>query len=225
MLHPSSPARLLLPALAMAALFSAACSGMPVNPTGPAPASATGNTSQGTGAPQSSASKVDVCHRSGRGFHLINVSGNALQAHLAHGDGQPHGPVPGTTDRVFGAACDVLRKYTVAANAFPGVTVEVGQAAVVVAEGQWSVGGPYGTYDADGATTFHTEGCAAAPSAPMGALVGSLDGGVTWQLIGAGPTTISGPGSLLLRANDCAGPGGVYYGDNTGTLQVTIGTR
>jgi hypothetical protein len=31
--------------------------------------------------------KVDVCHRTGNGsFHQINISGNALPAHLAHGD-------------------------------------------------------------------------------------------------------------------------------------------
>ncbi len=35
----------------------------------------------------SPAPKVDVCHRTGNGeFHLINISSNALDAHLAHGD-------------------------------------------------------------------------------------------------------------------------------------------
>lgn len=34
--------------------------------------------------------KVDVCHRTGNGsFHEINISGNALPAHLQHGDVLP----------------------------------------------------------------------------------------------------------------------------------------
>lgn len=52
------------------------------------------------------ADKVDVCHREGNGsFHLINISGNALPAHLAHGDGQPGGLVPGTPAKQFDSAC------------------------------------------------------------------------------------------------------------------------
>jgi len=39
------------------------------------------------GSPQG---KVDVCHRTGNGsFHEINISGNALSAHLGHGDVLP----------------------------------------------------------------------------------------------------------------------------------------
>lgn len=34
--------------------------------------------------------KVDVCHRTGNGSsHVINISGNALPAHLRHGDVLP----------------------------------------------------------------------------------------------------------------------------------------
>jgi hypothetical protein len=34
--------------------------------------------------------KVNVCHRTGNGsFHEINISGNALPAHMAHGDVLP----------------------------------------------------------------------------------------------------------------------------------------
>jgi len=34
--------------------------------------------------------KVDVCHLTGNGsYNLINVSANAVPAHLAHGDGYP----------------------------------------------------------------------------------------------------------------------------------------
>jgi len=114
-----SPARFHLPAVAVGvvALLGAACSGSPTAPPSPSPLSAASSASQGAGggAPQSSAGKVDVCHRSGRGFHLINVSGNALQAHLGHGDGQPLGAVPGTTNQVFDATCGIrtLQQYSV----------------------------------------------------------------------------------------------------------------
>jgi hypothetical protein len=41
-------------------------------------------TASAVGSPQG---KVDVCHRTGNGsFHQINISMNALPAHLAHGD-------------------------------------------------------------------------------------------------------------------------------------------
>ena len=84
-----------------AALIISACQQSPM-----APASV-GN---GTGVPGQGlavkAAKVDVCHREGNGsFHLINVSGNALPAHLAHGDGQPGGGVPGDPNKEFDGAC------------------------------------------------------------------------------------------------------------------------
>lgn len=110
----SSPARLRLSAAAVgvAALFVTAC-GSPANPNAPMPFSATGDTSQKGGA--SSGGKVDVCHLNDTGgFQVINVSANALPAHLAHGDGQPNGDVPGTNNKVFGASCQViqLQQYT-----------------------------------------------------------------------------------------------------------------
>jgi len=44
-------------------------------------------TASAFGSPQG---KVDVCHRTGNGsFHEINISGNALTAHLRHGDVMP----------------------------------------------------------------------------------------------------------------------------------------
>ncbi len=50
------------------------------------------------------AAKVDVCHRTGNGrFILININGNALPAHLAHGDGQPGVLLPNHTK--FTADC------------------------------------------------------------------------------------------------------------------------
>ncbi len=44
-------------------------------------------TATAVGQPQG---KVDVCHRTGNGsFHEINISKNALPAHLRHGDVLP----------------------------------------------------------------------------------------------------------------------------------------
>ena len=52
------------------------------------------------------AAKVDVCHLEGNGsFHLINVSGNALAAHLAHGDVQPGDDVPGNPGKKYSGSC------------------------------------------------------------------------------------------------------------------------
>lgn len=54
------------------------------------------------------ASKVDVCHRRGNGTSiLINVSGNALPAHIRHGDGVPNGVVPGQPHMKFSADCSI----------------------------------------------------------------------------------------------------------------------
>ena len=53
--------------------------------------------------------KVDVCHLEGNGsYHLININGNALSAHLNHGDGQPGDPVPGLDGKVFAEDCSVI---------------------------------------------------------------------------------------------------------------------
>jgi len=111
MSRTNSPLRLYLAAGAVA-LFAAGCGS--ANPNAPSLLSAASNTSQKGGA--SAAGKVDVCHRNDAGgFHLINISANALQAHLAHGDGQPNGGVPNSPLQIFGASCQVitLKKYTV----------------------------------------------------------------------------------------------------------------
>lgn len=118
---------------------------------------------------------------------------------------------------------------SVPATGFPGVDSGVllaaGQTVSVTATGTWAVGGPYGSYGGNGATTFGTESCALTTAAPMGALVGSLNGGASWFAIGASGT-VTGPGELLLLANDCrdGGGGGAYFGDNSGALSVTIAT-
>jgi hypothetical protein len=55
------------------------------------------------------ATKVDVCHREGNGsYHLINISENALPAHLNHGDGRPGGPVPGMEGKKFDEKCNIV---------------------------------------------------------------------------------------------------------------------
>jgi hypothetical protein len=54
------------------------------------------------------AGKVDVCHRTGNGsYRPINVSRNALDAHLRHGDAQPGDAVPDQEGMVFGDDCSV----------------------------------------------------------------------------------------------------------------------
>lgn len=67
----------------------------------------------GAGGP---APKVDVCHLQGNGvYNLIDVSGNAVPAHLAHGDGLP-GDVVG--NKVLGEDCSLnARTITVTSGA------------------------------------------------------------------------------------------------------------
>jgi len=111
MSRSSSPARLRLPAVVVGfvALVAAGCSGSPSSPISPS-LSGVGSTSLRGGAASSSAGKVDVCHLNDTGgFQLINVSGNSLPSHLAHGDGRPNGAVPGGSHQVFGASCQVIQ--------------------------------------------------------------------------------------------------------------------
>jgi hypothetical protein len=54
--------------------------------------------------------KVDVCHNEGNGtYHLINISDNAFDSHVAHGDASPGDPVPGMDGYVFDDACNVVQ--------------------------------------------------------------------------------------------------------------------
>jgi len=63
----------------------------------------------GAGAP---APKVNVCHVDGKGVYgLINVSGNAVPAHLAHGDGLPGGIINGGS--YLGADCSLVSRECV----------------------------------------------------------------------------------------------------------------
>ncbi len=53
--------------------------------------------------------KVDLCHKTGKGYQPLNVSSNALGAHLAHGDvQQPNGVVPGSPGYVFDGRCNAV---------------------------------------------------------------------------------------------------------------------
>lgn len=59
-------------------------------------------------ADQANAGKVDICHIQGNGdYHLINVSGNAQPAHMAHGDGLPETAVPGGEGTILDASCAI----------------------------------------------------------------------------------------------------------------------
>lgn len=60
--------------------------------------------------------KVDVCHITGNGsFQLINVSENAVRAHVDHGDGLIGDPVPGMAGYAFGEDCVPVRTALVTA--------------------------------------------------------------------------------------------------------------
>ncbi len=63
----------------------------------------------GAGRVGAQADKVVVCHATGSGsFNRIEVSRNALPAHLRHGDAQPGDPVPGEDGAMFGDDCGVV---------------------------------------------------------------------------------------------------------------------
>ena len=50
--------------------------------------------------------KVDVCHAKGNGnLNLINISENAFEKHIKHGDAEMGDPGPGMDGYVFGANC------------------------------------------------------------------------------------------------------------------------
>ena len=83
--------------------------------------------------------KVVLCHRTGNGYHSIDVSVNAEPAHRAHGDARPGEPVPGDTSRTFDNECRVasaspvspvdIEKFTNGQDAdqAPGPTIRVGR--------------------------------------------------------------------------------------------------
>jgi hypothetical protein len=97
-----------------------------------------------------------------------------------------------------------------------GVTLAAGERAVVTASGQWTNCPTCDQQGPDGVAG--TNWGVLDPDANALSLVGSLNGGASWFSLGSGPTTITGPGTLLLAMNDSAGG----WGDNSGALRVTI---
>lgn len=68
------------------------------------------------------ADKVDICHRAGDKFNPLNVNGNALWAHLEHGDAlQPNGVVPGSPGFVFDSQCRAVT-WNYAVNTTPDIS-------------------------------------------------------------------------------------------------------
>ena len=51
--------------------------------------------------------KVDVCHHDELGYSKINISRNALQAHISHGDAEPQSPVPNQAGYEFDENCQL----------------------------------------------------------------------------------------------------------------------
>jgi hypothetical protein len=97
----------------------------------------------------------------------------------------------------------------------------LGTAVIVRAIGKWDVcngGCPSGP---DGSPTAFASCPGIDPaSAPAGKLLGSLDGGSTFFIVGSGPTAIPTntlPTTLSLGPNDCGN-----YADNTGALTATV---
>ncbi|MCU1485143.1 MAG: hypothetical protein JWN67_1889 [Actinomycetia bacterium] len=123
------------------------------------------------------------------------------------------------------SAASTVTVATVQASVRPnatGVTLTAGDSATITAAGVWDTCGGGCPTDANGIVDgFNAD--FVAPTARGGSLIGSLDGGTTWFAVGVGPTTIAGPGTLLLADNDfnpsvcdwC-------YGDNSGSMTVTI---
>ena len=101
-----------------------------------------------------------------------------------------------------------------------GIVIPAGAGAIVTAEGEWDVCGGACPGDADGSyDPGFGASCPGVEGRVAGELIASVDGGATFTPVGAGPTTVTGPGLLLLAANDCGD-----LGDNYGevTAQVTV---
>lgn len=76
------------------------------------------------------ADKVDVCHVTGNGsYHLINISTNAVQAHLNHGDGYPGLAVPSDDGtEFFNTDCTIITVTYSTANYYPNASFNSGAA-------------------------------------------------------------------------------------------------
>ena len=78
------------------------------------------------------APKLDLCRFSSDEdtFHLINVNGNALEAHIAHGDTQPGDAVSEVQNYEFGEDCEI-RSTQVVEGSFLGEGLSVSFVAYV----------------------------------------------------------------------------------------------
>jgi len=135
--------------------------------------------------PRPPAPKVDVCHIDGKGdYHLINISENALQAHLDHGDARPHENVPDMPGWIFDSECVPyeLMTETLFVNAMTGAEVatsfntKVGTQYKLVASGKY-------LFVAWATATYPELGYADAkfsmrkpPNNPYGDFIGWVDG-------------------------------------------------
>jgi len=97
-----------------------------------------------------------------------------------------------------------------------GIILEPGQTATITATGVVDACGGACPAGPDGAAPPFFGVGPVIPIAPAGALVGEV-GTAPWQVLGSGPTVVSGSGDLLLGTQD-----GYDWSDNSGSFTVTI---
>lgn len=96
------------------------------------------------------AEKVDICHMSHgeKGLFPINVSGNAVEAHLAHGDVLPGDPVVDMENYEYGEDCEI-RSTQVVDGSFEGSGIAIGFSAYMAFDDSISGVGSY-SYSVNG---------------------------------------------------------------------------
>lgn len=184
------------------------------------------------------APKVDVCHYDADGgvFHKINISGNALDAHIAHGDAVPGEPVPTAAGYQFDSDCAPvavlfrLSTIEVSGVGWPSYfTVEEGRAYELRASGTYSWGDendPNHPLVGDAQCVSIAGGAYFANYSPVPMLevtVDESDG--SWQPSGCDPLhqyTASGVGDGDVHSLRILDAGPVPYGDNSGFISVEI---
>ena len=77
------------------------------------------------------ASKVPVCHldKDSGAFILINISDNAYDSHLNHGDVNPGDPIPGMLGMTYGEDCAPVRVFADVTGTWTGASGLVGNLA------------------------------------------------------------------------------------------------
>jgi hypothetical protein len=138
------------------------------------------------------AEKVDVCHYSSgeKGFHLINVSGNALEAHLAHGDTQPGEVVPDMENYEYGTDCEI-RSTQAVDGSFSTDGLDISFTAYISFDEVVSGTGTYHSYTGDGNVMMLTV---------TGVCLDEVAGVATvW---GPATSTLTPPGYLVLTLAD-----------------------